>query len=223
MTLADAGVERVGVVVGFRRDLICSALDSELDYVRRNIQIDVIDNPEYEKSNGLSVLAARPSFDGPFLLSMADHVYDQSLAETAAGADMATADLHLCVDYRIDEIYDMPDATKVVTEEKRIVRIGKELEDFDCVDCGVFAVSPALFDELEAVRREQGDCSLSNGVEGLARRGRARVLDIGDAFWQDVDTVGARVRAEQVLASQAQPIAVPVAQISEARQSTRSS
>ena len=34
----------------------------------------------------------------------------------------------------------------------------------------------------------------------LAERGRARVLDIGDTFWQDVDTVGAAQRAESILA-----------------------
>jgi choline kinase len=130
---------------------------------------------------------------------MSDHVYDAGLARLAASADLLAADLVLCVDRRLDEIYDMDDATKVRTEDGRIVDIGKTIAGYDCVDCGVFAVGPALYDALAAERQRRGDCSLSDGVLVLAGRGRARVVDIGNAFWQDVDTAGAAQRAEAIL------------------------
>jgi 1L-myo-inositol 1-phosphate cytidylyltransferase/CDP-L-myo-inositol myo-inositolphosphotransferase len=113
---------------------------------------------------------------------------------------MSAADLYLCVDRRLDAIYDMDDATKVRTENGRILDIGKTIPTYDCVDCGVFAVGPALFTALAEVYAGRGDCSLSEGVKQLAARGRARVLDIGEAFWQDMDTPGALARAEQELA-----------------------
>jgi len=198
-TLGEAGVERVVVVLGFMADRVREALRDDPDYARAGIEIECVYNPEYELSNGVSVLRARAAVRGPFVLSMSDHVYDTHLAEVAVGADMSAADLYLCVDRRVAEVYDIDDATKVVTRDGKIVEIGKQLREYDAIDCGVFAVAPALFDCLEEVRREKGDCSLSHGVERLAAAGRARVADIGDAFWQDVDTAGARERADRVL------------------------
>lgn len=199
-SLASAGITHFGIVIGYRGELIQSAVESDPFYTLRGLQIEFIDNRDYQKSNGVSVLKARDHFDGPFVLTMADHVFDDGVAESAAGADMTVADLHLCVDYRIEEIYDMDDATKVATLGGPFIdTISKELTKFDCVDCGVFAVSPALLDELDAVLQERGDCSLSDGVARLANKKRARVLDIGNCFWQDVDTQAARQRAERIL------------------------
>lgn len=194
-SLRGGGVERAHVIVGFMADAIRAALAGR----DLGIEVRFIDNPDYERSNGVSVLAARGHLDGGFVLSMSDHVYDVSIARAAASADLARADLWLCVDRRVDEVYDLPDATKVRTAGDRIVDIGKELATYDCIDCGVFAVGPALLDALAEVRATRGDCSLSDGVRLLATRDRARVIDIGDAFWQDVDTPGALDRAERVL------------------------
>jgi choline kinase len=200
LTLASAGISRVGVVVGFRADLVIEALAGDPDYEALGIELEIIENPEYKKANGVSVLAAQSLFREPFLLSMADHIYDADIARRAAAADMSQADLVLCVDPRLDEIYDMDDATKVRTRAGMIVDIGKTIPRYDCVDCGVFAVGPALFDELGNALRERGDCSLSDGVARLAERQRARVVEIGPAsFWQDVDTPDAQLRAESVL------------------------
>lgn len=212
-SLANAGITRFGVVVGYRAELIRTAIENDPDYKARGLQIDVIENLDYQKSNGVSVLAASGHFDGPFVLTMADHVFDDGVAECAAQADMTVADLHLCVDYRIDDIYDMDDATKVLTVNgPHIDTISKQLEKFDCVDCGVFAVSQALLDELQVVLDATGDCSLSEGVAGLARKQRARVVDIGASFWQDVDTQPARLRAERILtAASALTGAMPMA------------
>jgi choline kinase len=127
-------------------------------------------------------------------------VYDVAVATAVARADMAAGDLWLCVDRRVAEVYDIDDATKVKTEDDRIVDIGKTIPEYDCIDCGVFAVNDALLDSLAAEEARRGDCSLSDGVKHLARSGRAKVADIGDAFWQDVDTPDAQQRAERELA-----------------------
>jgi CDP-L-myo-inositol myo-inositolphosphotransferase len=201
LTLARAGVNRVYVVVGFMGDTIRAAVEGDPDFAKAGVTIEFIENHDWEKSNGVSVLAARERVRGSFLLSMCDHVYDPELPRRAAAVDMTEADLYLCVDRRVAEVYDIDDATKVRTEDSRIVDIGKSLPDgsYDAIDCGVFAVGPALFTALEAVRAEKGDCSLSDGVRLLAEKGRARTTDIGHAFWQDVDTAGASARAEKML------------------------
>jgi choline kinase/phosphatidylglycerophosphate synthase len=199
LTLARAGIQKVHVIIGFMGEQIKRAVEADPAYARLGVAINFIDNPDYDKANGVSLLKAKPHVSGPFLLSMSDHVYEDSIARAAANADMTAADLWLCVDRRIAEVYDIDDATKVRTQDGRIVEIGKELADYDAIDCGVFAISPKLFDTLEEVLGAKGDTSLSDGVRALAAGGRARVVDIGEAFWQDVDTPGARERADREL------------------------
>ncbi len=200
-TLAAAGIRFVTVVVGFRADELEAAIAADAGRWRAlGVEVRAVRNPDYDKANGVSVLCAQGVIPGPFVLSMSDHVYDVAVARAAVMADMAAADLWLCVDRRVAEVYDIDDATKVRTDGDRIVDIGKAIADYDCIDCGVFAVNAALLSSLRAERERRGDCSLSDGVRHLSGTGRARVLDIGDAFWQDVDTPAAQARAEQELA-----------------------
>jgi 1L-myo-inositol 1-phosphate cytidylyltransferase len=198
-TLARAGMRRVIVVVGYRGELIREAVRNNPRLAALGISIDIAQSLDETKSNGSSVLAVEALVDGPFLLVMCDHVYDVELAVAAAAADMSQASLWLCVDRRLDEIYDMDDATKVKTNTDRIVEIGKELTVFDAIDCGVFAVGLPLLTVLRQLWDRTGDASMSDGVKLLVEHGQARTIDIGSAFWQDVDTPGALLRAERIL------------------------
>jgi len=190
-TLRAAGVGRVVVVTGFMADAVSAAV-APLD-------VDVVYNAEYERANGVSVLVGGAVVQGPFVLSMADHIYTPSIARLVGSQDFAVADLYLATDTRIHDVLDIDDATKVRSEDGRIVEIGKTLTEYDRIDCGVFAVTPALLDALAAVRAETQDCSLTQGVRKLAERGRARVVDILDGFWQDVDTAADRDHAEKLI------------------------
>lgn len=188
LTLASAGVTRVVVVTGFMADRVTAAVTGDPAYAAAGVRIELAHNPDFERQNGISVLVGGRVVGGPFLLSMADHLYTAAIAKAVAAADLAAADLYLATDRRIDEVFDLDDATKVKTEDGRIVDIGKTIPVYDRIDCGVFAVTPRLLDALSEVLAERGDCSLSEGVRRLADRGRARVQDIGDEWWQDVDT-----------------------------------
>jgi 1L-myo-inositol 1-phosphate cytidylyltransferase len=199
-SLAVAGVNKVVVVVGFMADTIRRAVAADPVLATLGVAIEFVDNAEYEKSNGVSVIVAASVLSGPFLLSMSDHVYDPAVARSVVHSDMNQADLYLAVDRRVAEVYDIDDATKVQSRDDKIVNISKQLTAYDCIDCGVFAVSHGLVVELQGVYQQRGDCSLSEGVLQLAKRGRACVVDIGDAFWQDVDTPEALQRAESELA-----------------------
>jgi hypothetical protein len=65
-----------------------------------------------------------------------------------------------------------------------------------------------LFAALEQKRLEQGgDCSLVDGVARLAQAGRAYAVDIGDAWWQDVDDYTALGIAEDKLMHEAPSVA----------------
>ncbi|HEV3409062.1 MAG TPA: hypothetical protein VG095_02120, partial [Chthoniobacterales bacterium] len=155
-------------------------------------------NPEWQKQNGVSVLAAEDHAHAPFFLTMGDHLFEREILERLL-ADGDHAQANLAVDRNIASIFDLDDATKVATEGTRIAAIGKELEEFDAIDTGVFLCPNELFVYL---RRAQvnGDCSLSDGIRLMGREGKARAVDIGDAWWQDVDTPAMLAQAERMSA-----------------------
>lgn len=199
LNLAKAGVTRVVVVTGFRADLVRGAVESDDTYARENVRVEFAHNADFDKANGISVIVGGAVVDGPFVLSMADHVYTPGIAKLMASQDLTQADLYLATDIRIHDQLDIDDATKVKSSDGKIVAINKALTDYDRIDCGVFAVTQNLVTRLEALRAERGDCSLSDGVRQLAERGRARIADIGDELWQDVDTPADREHAEKLL------------------------
>lgn len=212
LTAKKAGITRFVIVVGCDGDRVRAEMtgDPELSE-RTGIELVFVENPDYRLSNGVSVLKAAPHIRGEFFLMMADHVVDPAIYRVLQG-EPAREGLVLAVDRKLSTIFDMDDATKVVTGERdRIVRIGKQLTEFDAVDTGVFRCDPVLFDRLGAVFAARGDCSLSDGVQALAAEGRARVADVGAAWWQDVDTAPTIGHAEKLLfRSLTKPIDGPI-------------
>jgi len=191
---AEAGVREAVVVVGYRADEVRAGIEGGVPA----IPVAFVENPRFRMSNGLSVLAASDAVGArPFFLSMSDHVFEPSLIRGLGSATLPEDGLVLAVDRKLDRIFDEDDATKVRTEGGRIVEIHKNLKAFDAVDTGLFACTPALFAAIRtaAATRADGDCSLSDGVKALAAGGKALVHDIGDGWWQDVDTPEAMAHA----------------------------
>lgn len=202
--LQRCGVTHVTLVVGWSGEVLREFAAAQ---PTPGLTLDTVDNDEWRKSNGVSLLKARDAVREPFLLLMSDHVFEDRLVAGLLAAPPVADGVVLAVDRRLAEIFDMDDATKVRTADDdrgRIVAIGKDLEPgpggYDAVDCGVFLCQPAVFDALEEARRARGgDCSLSEGMRILAADGRFRAHDIGDAFWQDVDTPEMFAHAEKHL------------------------
>lgn len=199
--LEVAGCGRVVVVVGHGR----ADVEAGLAGYRGPCEIVFADNPRYDLKNGVSVLAARAFIATEvFVLSMADHVVGDEVMRLAGAHEPPAEGATLLVDKKLATIFDMDDATKVQTDgEVRIAAIGKQLAAFDAVDVGIFVCTGALMTALESFYAARGDTSLSEGVQTLAATGRMHVLDIGDGFWQDVDTPEMLAHAELELARRA--------------------
>ncbi|MGI9175207.1 MAG: NTP transferase domain-containing protein [Rhodothermales bacterium] len=195
-SLRVAGCERVVIVLGHEPADVRDAVEA---CYRGHLDVEYVFNKDFDRQNGLSVLAARPLVDGPFLLTMADHVMGDELMEQARLHVPPPGGATLLVDYKLDAVFDMDDATKVLERDGRVEAIGKELETFNCVDTGVFVCTHGLMDALETVVRRQGDAALSDGVRLLAAEGKMHTLDIGEGFWQDVDTPEMLAHAERSL------------------------
>ncbi len=191
---AKGGLKKIFIVVGFQKEKIIDFINAQT----WPVEIEFIENTNWKKSNGVSVLVAKERIRENFILLMSDHIFDfQTLANLRLQSTDAV-DVLLAVDYKTHQIFDMDDATKVEVVGGKIKSIAKNLVQYNAIDTGMFLLSPKVFDALSAVLKN-GDCSLSDGIRDLAQAGRAGVFDIGQAYWQDVDTPESLVHAEKML------------------------
>ncbi|HTS05392.1 MAG TPA: NTP transferase domain-containing protein [Candidatus Eisenbacteria bacterium] len=189
-----AGIEKFVIVVGHRADAIRRWL---ADQCFCDIEVTLVENPDYHKANGVSALAARHVLRNPFLMLMADHIFEPKTARALLRQPLAADEVILGVDYNVDRIFDLDDATKVSLEGTDIVDIGKDLVRYDALDTGMFLCTPALFERLESAQKN-GNCSLSDGMRKLAGERKFKSFDIGDGHWQDVDTPEAFAYTESI-------------------------
>ena len=192
--LRKVSVRNLHPVVGADGGALVAALRVLVPYP---MHLSPISNPDWQKQNGISVLCAAERVREPFFLTMGDHLFDPSvLARVIEHAD--PSELNLAIDRKIKGIFDLDDAMKVQTKGDRVIAIGKNLTTYDAIDTGVFLCPNELFDYLRRARIN-GDCSLADGVRLMAEDGKVRGIDIGDTWWQDVDTFAMRKRAEEEL------------------------
>jgi choline kinase len=177
------GVSEFVIVVGFGAEHI-------VEYIATTgfgPRVTFVENRDWQRGNGLSVHLVRGIADGgSFLLSMSDH-----LVAPPALARLMTARSDqnlLLIDPRVGGVFDLPDATKVMLEETRITSIGKELADFNAIDCGVFRLDERFFEAMGGAIR-QGKESLSEGIHHLIEaRAFGGVLVPEGSHWIDIDT-----------------------------------
>jgi choline kinase len=179
-----AGIVRFVIVVGYRGDMIQRWYES---HPLQGVDVTWVENPDYHKDNGVSVLRAKPVIREPFLLMMADHIFDLETPRGLLRHPLGNEEVILAVDRNIERVFDLADATKVKLDGEHIVDIGKNLTCYDALDTGMFHCHPALFFWLEKALKN-GNCSLSDGMRLIAREGAFQAFDIGDAWWQDIDT-----------------------------------
>jgi CDP-L-myo-inositol myo-inositolphosphotransferase len=194
--LSAAGISHIHVVVGYGAD----AIRSHRDLLPHGVDVRWLHNPRYSEPNGLSLLCARGSVTGSFLLLMADHLLDPRTIARLLHQKREARRHTIAVDLKTDLVFDLDDATLVRQEGDLVRGIAKRLPDANAVDTGLFLLTPDVFDAADtSVRR--GDASLTGAVAVLAERKAIDTWDVGDARWIDVDTPDAAAHAEQLLGS----------------------
>jgi CDP-L-myo-inositol myo-inositolphosphotransferase len=194
----EAGADDFYVVTGYQGERVRGFLG--LLAARLGIPITPLSNKDWEKENGLSVLKAREYLHEPFLLLMADHLFDPSIAREMMVHPPDEGEIILAVDGDTrNSLVDMEDVTRVKTEDGKIRNISKGLTDFNGFDTGIFFCSPAIFEALEHSTEKHCEPSLSGAVRILAARGRARAFHTSGRFWIDVDDPALFGQAEKAL------------------------
>jgi choline kinase len=200
--LIGAGIKTVNFVVGYESERVIAQLKQ---WFPCRLNAFFIENPDWQKHNGVSVLAAANRIRSPFLLTMSDHLFDNTIVDRLI--ESADSDfLNVAVDRKLGSIFDLEDAMKIRTRGNRVIRIGKDLRDYDAIDIGLFVCPLEIFDYLERAKSEscRNDCSLADGVRIMAADEKVRAIDIGGAWWQDVDTPQMLRHAEKEIAKRAE-------------------
>jgi choline kinase len=192
--LVHAGIKRANFIVGYQSGRTIAQLKK---LIPSELEPGFIENPNWQKQNGISLLAAADHLDRPFLLTMSDHLFDDAIVDLLMNSANSSL-LSVAVDRKLDSIFDLDDAMKVQTRGNKVVAIGKNLPDYDAIDTGLFICSCEIFEYLERAK-QNGDCSLADAVRLMATDEKAHAVDIGDAWWQDVDTQAMLRRAEEHL------------------------
>jgi choline kinase len=203
--LVCARIERVHLVVGYEMERMIAQVEQ---LIPSCVTTSFIENRDWRKQNGISVLAAAGHVDTPFLLTMSDHIFDNAIIDRLLD-NFDPGLLNIAVDRKLDSIFDLDDAMKVQTHRNSVTGIGKNLQHYDAIDTGLFVCSPQIFDYLERAKSEssRNDCSLAEGVRLMAGDNKVRAIDIGDAWWQDVDTQQMLQSAEKQIAARMQAAA----------------
>jgi choline kinase len=182
----EAEVDDFYVVIGYNGGNVRAHLE-EVSRTK-NVPITIIENDEWKRANGISVLKAQPYLNEPFLLLMADHIFDSKIACQLIRRSSENKGILLAVDEDLkNPLVDMQDVTRVLVEENQIRKIGKGIESYNCFDTGIFLCDPVLFTAIKTSSKNQQDDSLSGGVRILAKEGKAGAMPIDGSFWCDID------------------------------------
>jgi CDP-L-myo-inositol myo-inositolphosphotransferase len=176
------------------------------DGSRYGVEINYIENKEWQKGNGVSVLNAREFLDENFILLMSDHIFDVRILSELIDYDRRSA-----VVLAVDRREPLSGDTKVLEKNGRIIEIGKHIENPNGIDTGVFLCSPEIFSYMEESVKE-GNTELADDIAKAARNENAEIFDITQIesyaskmrkeikpWWIDVDTEEDLRRAKEMI------------------------
>ena len=191
------GVTRFVIVIGYMSDQVKAAVTA---IKQDHYEVVFVENAEWTRGNGLSVLHARGDVNTDFFLIMADHIFEDAALDLFMKQGASDVSVTLAIDLPgpSNSHIDLDDVTKVKLNGDRVVDIGKSLTDYDAYDTGLFRCSTALFDALKT-SISAGNESLSGGVLVLAQQGAINTVSIHPYTWFDIDTPQDIISAKQFL------------------------
>lgn len=180
----QTGIKEFVIVVGYKFEQITNYLDKQNNF---GFDITIVKNDEWQRGNGISVLSAEEVVgDEDFILSMSDHIVSVNAINKIVNFE---SDKNLLlVDPNIHDNFDIDDATKVDYSGIDIIKIGKELESYNGLDCGIFRLNNRFFSGMRR-QLELNNESISASINELIKdKDMQAVLISDDDYWFDIDT-----------------------------------
>lgn len=176
--LVDAGLERIVLVVGYRRERVQEHFgptyrDVPLEYVIQDKQL----------GSGHALLQAGAVVDEPMLVVNGDRLVESD----AVGA--------VCETFESDQatsamaVIERGEASKygaVTLADRDVVEIIEkpESDDYRLINAGIYAFEPSIFDAIAATPREAGELGLTETISRLIDGDRVRGVHI-EGLWID--------------------------------------
>lgn len=189
--IRDCGINEIIIVTGYKREMLVSALNN---YKKDELQITFVYNPNWKKANGISVLCAKNFIteNEQFTLLMSDHIFEQEILRQIVETEIDEDDALLALDFKIDKIPDIDDGMKIQSTRINepiysIQKFGKQLRQYDAIDCGIFKFNYNFFSVLEeSIKKNK--CSLSDACNILSKKKKMKGFNIKNNLWIDMDT-----------------------------------
>ena len=176
--LVEAGLDRIVVVVGYKRDRVQDHFGPSyrgvpLSYVTQGKQL----------GSGHALLQARDAVSGPVLVvngdrvidgetvgSVIDHFETDPVTPALAVLERQDASHYGAVDLRDGDLHSIVE--KPETDEYRLI------------NGGIYAFPESIFDEIEATPRAEGELALTDTIARLIDSDRVRAVTT-DGLWVD--------------------------------------
>ncbi len=198
-TAHEVGINVFYVVVGHGADHLVAFLEDLASRLPEVTIVPVHNDRWHAHENGYSVLVVRELIQEPFLLLMADHLFEPEILARLLAAPVPPDAVALAVDGDLaNPLVDLEDVTRVWQEDGYVRAIGKGLPTYNGFDTGAFLCTPAVFDALEEAVAA-GESTLGAAMQRLARAGRLLAVDVTGCLWVDVDDPNMARRAEDAL------------------------
>ncbi|MFX1499658.1 MAG: NTP transferase domain-containing protein [Promethearchaeota archaeon] len=156
----------------------------------KNLELDIIENKVPDRENGYSLLLGLNKISSEYtILSMADHIFSKNIFSKLI-KNYKQKDILLATDPMFKKgYYDKNDATKVFGKKTSILKIGKDLTNFNRLDMGVFILKTRIIKKI---------CKMVElnfnkfGVTDIVLSALDSHLDIGyydfsNTIWLDID------------------------------------
>jgi CDP-L-myo-inositol myo-inositolphosphotransferase len=186
LTLRECGINDFIIITGCYADEIRDYLGNG---EKLGVKIKYLHNDDWKLGNGVSAHTFHKEYrqDEKFILMMSDHIFEPDLIKSfiATAKDVKEGELLLAADRRLEKVHDLDECTKIKARENLAVQLGKALEDFNAVDCGLFIGTGAL---LKALSKSiaGGAYALTDSVNLMAEHGKVKLHFINNN-WIDVD------------------------------------
>lgn len=193
-SLQQIGCTEIVLVVGSNKHHIKELID---EHYSGAIPITFLENLYPERGNGYSLGLAQDHVDHWFYLTMSDHVYDKPFMQIVKQAGKSTTPT-LFVDYKIDQVFDLDDATKVLEKNMQIRAIGKQLQEYNCIDTGFFYLNKDCFKYFNEFEQSSTIISLSDIIQRYSKSVYFKLTDVKEALWQDIDDMDMYTHAKKI-------------------------
>lgn len=181
--LKKAGIDEIYVV--YSNEKVKEHLDG---------RVNLVFNDDVERELGYSLLLGAKAIGDEFILVMADHIFDHTIVKKLIEEkpDVTT----LCVDFDIKN-KNLDESTKVLVVDGYINDIGKNIDNFNAIDTGIFFCTREVLDVAEKLEKFAGRFTVTDVMKELIKRKRFKALDVTGHFWYDLDTREEFKKAEE--------------------------